>query len=121
VRNEGGDADPPPPRDAHVVPPEFGRRRKGRECRRVADGRATGVAAVTAGPGAARLGAGYCPQFRSALNGVWAVGLVHVGLAETKNLAEGYEAIFGKKKDEKNPEAARPEEAKKEEPKEEKK
>jgi len=29
------------------------------------------------------------------------VSIVRVGLAETKNFAEGYEAIFGKKKDEK--------------------
>jgi len=49
------------------------------------------------------------------------VSIVRVGLAETKNFAEGYEAIFGKKKEEKKPEAARTEEAKKEEPKEEKK
>ena len=29
------------------------------------------------------------------------VSIVRVGLAETKNFAEGYEAIFGKKKEEK--------------------
>jgi hypothetical protein len=27
------------------------------------------------------------------------VSIIRVGLAETKNFAEGYEAIFGKKKD----------------------
>ncbi|HJZ92133.1 MAG TPA: hypothetical protein VKE40_14755 [Gemmataceae bacterium] len=48
------------------------------------------------------------------------MSIVRVGLAETKNFAEGYEAIFGKKQEEKKPEAARTEEAKKEEPKEEK-
>jgi len=37
------------------------------------------------------------------------VSIVRIGLAETKNFAEGYEAIFGTKKkeeDEKKPEAA---------------
>ncbi len=29
------------------------------------------------------------------------MSIVRVGLAETKNFAEGYEAIFGKKKDKK--------------------
>ena len=29
------------------------------------------------------------------------MSIVRVGLAETKNFAEGYEAIFGKKKEEK--------------------
>ena len=36
------------------------------------------------------------------------MSIIRVGLAETKNFAEGYEAIFGKKKkeeDEKKPEA----------------
>jgi hypothetical protein len=48
------------------------------------------------------------------------MSIVRVGLAETKNFAEGYEAIFGKKKDQeeaKKEEAAKAEEAKKEEPK----
>jgi hypothetical protein len=51
------------------------------------------------------------------------VSIVRVGLAETKNFAEGYEAIFGKKKDEKKPgeSAATGVPAKKEEKKEEKK
>jgi hypothetical protein len=31
------------------------------------------------------------------------VSIVRVGLAETKNFAEGYEAIFGKKKEKTNP------------------
>ena len=33
------------------------------------------------------------------LEGELTVSIVRVGLAETKNFAEGYEAIFGKKKD----------------------
>jgi len=50
------------------------------------------------------------------------VSIVRVGLAETKNFAEGYEAIFGKKKEEpKKPETATAEQAKKEEKKDEKK
>jgi hypothetical protein len=54
--------------------------------------------------------------------GGWPVSIVRVGLAETKNFAEGYEAIFGKKDDKKKSEAeAAAESAKKEEPKEEKK
>jgi len=36
------------------------------------------------------------------------VSIVRVGLAETKNFAEGYEAIFGKKKDEEKEEDAVP-------------
>jgi len=49
------------------------------------------------------------------------VSIVRVGLAETKNFAEGYEAIFGKKDDKKKSEdAAAVESAKKEEKKEEK-
>ena len=31
------------------------------------------------------------------------MSIVRIGLAETKNFAEGYEAIFGKKKDDKKP------------------
>jgi hypothetical protein len=34
------------------------------------------------------------------------VSIVRVGLAETKNFAEGYEAIFGKKDDKKKAEEA---------------
>ena len=36
------------------------------------------------------------------------MSIVRIGLAETKNFSEGYEAIFGKKKaeEEKKPEAA---------------
>jgi hypothetical protein len=50
------------------------------------------------------------------------VSIVRVGLAETKNFAEGYEAIFGKKDDQKkSEEKAAAEPAKKEEPKPEKK
>ena len=49
------------------------------------------------------------------------MSIVRVGLAETKNFAEGYEAIFGKKDDKKKSEdAAAVESAKKEEKKEEK-
>lgn len=49
-----------------------------------------------------------------------AVSIVRVGLGETKNFAEGYEAIFGKKDDKKKAEAAAAED-KKEEKKDEKK
>lgn len=50
------------------------------------------------------------------------MSIVRVGLAETKNFAEGYEAIFGKKDDKKKPEEAAPAEpAKKDEPKQDKK
>lgn len=50
------------------------------------------------------------------------MSIVRVGLAETKNFAEGYEAIFGKKKeDPKKAEAEKAEQAKKDEKKEEKK
>ena len=51
------------------------------------------------------------------------MSIVRVGLAETKNFSEGYEAIFGKKKEEaKKAEAAKAaEQAKKDEKKEEKK
>jgi hypothetical protein len=51
-----------------------------------------------------------------------AVSIVRVGLGETKNFAEGYEAIFGKKEDKKKAESASAaEQAQKDEPKEEKK
>jgi hypothetical protein len=51
-----------------------------------------------------------------------AVSIVRVGLGETKNFAEGYEAIFGKKDDKKKQDAVpATEEAKKEEEKKEKK
>ena len=36
-----------------------------------------------------------------------AVSIVRVGLGETKNFAEGYEAIFGKKDDKKKAEEAK--------------
>jgi hypothetical protein len=50
------------------------------------------------------------------------VSIVRVGLGETKNFAEGYEAIFGKKDDQKKAEpAATGEQAKKDEKKDEKK
>ena len=48
------------------------------------------------------------------------MSIVRVGLAETKNFSEGYEAIFGKKADPKKTEAEKPEEQK-EEAKDEKK
>ena len=48
------------------------------------------------------------------------MSIVRVGLAETKNFSEGYEAIFGKKEDKKEAETEKAEE-KKDEPKEEKK
>ena len=50
------------------------------------------------------------------------MSIVRVGLGETKNFAEGYEAIFGKKDDPKKPDtAATGEQAKKDEKKDEKK
>ena len=51
------------------------------------------------------------------------MSIVRVGLAETKDFAEGYEAIFGKKKDDKKPAegTAHPDQAKKEAPRDEKK
>ena len=50
------------------------------------------------------------------------MSIVRVGLGETKNFAEGYEAIFGKKDDQKKPEAPpAAEQAKKDEKKDEKK
>ena len=36
------------------------------------------------------------------------MSIVRVGLAETKNFAEGYEAIFGKKKEEKKKDDSAP-------------
>jgi hypothetical protein len=49
------------------------------------------------------------------------VSIVRIGLGETKNFAEGYEAIFGKKDDKKKAEPATAEQAKKDEKKDEKK
>jgi len=51
------------------------------------------------------------------------MSIVRVGLAETKNFSEGYEAIFGKKDEKKKPEETKPapEQAKKAEPKKAKK
>lgn len=50
------------------------------------------------------------------------MSIVRVGLGETKNFAEGYEAIFGKKDDQKKADsAAKAEPAKTEEAKDEKK
>lgn len=50
------------------------------------------------------------------------MSIVRIGLGETKNFAEGYEAIFGKKKDDKKTEPApTAEQAKKDEKKDEKK
>jgi len=50
------------------------------------------------------------------------MSIVRIGLGETEHFAEGYEAIFGKKKDEKKKaEAAPAEQAKKDEKKDEKK
>jgi hypothetical protein len=49
------------------------------------------------------------------------VSIVRVGLGETENFAEGYEAIFGKKDEKKKPEpAATADQAKKEVAKDEK-
>ncbi len=39
-------------------------------------------------------------------NGRFIVSIVRIGLAETKKFAEGYEAIFGKKKAARKPPAA---------------
>jgi hypothetical protein len=49
------------------------------------------------------------------------VSIVRIGLGETENFAEGYEAIFGKKDEKKVEPAATGEAAKKEEKKDEKK
>ena len=50
------------------------------------------------------------------------MSIVRVGLGETENFAEGYEAIFGKKDDKKKPESApAADQAKKDEKKDEKK
>lgn len=50
------------------------------------------------------------------------MSIVRVGLGETKNFAEGYEAIFGKKDDKKKAEEAKAAgEVKKDEPKDQKK
>jgi hypothetical protein len=50
------------------------------------------------------------------------MSIVRVGLAETKNFSEGYEAIFGKKKDEKTAkEAQATDQSKEDEAKKEKK
>jgi hypothetical protein len=50
------------------------------------------------------------------------MSIVRIGLGETKNFAEGYEAIFGKKAETKKPEAvAASDPAKKDEKKDEKK
>jgi len=50
------------------------------------------------------------------------VSIVRIGLGETKNFAEGYEAIFGKKDDQKKAESPpTAEQAKKDEKAEEKK
>ena len=43
------------------------------------------------------------------------MSIVRVGLAETKNFSEGYEAIFGKKDDKTKAEAAKDSEEKKKE------
>src|SRR5262245_36282945 len=45
-----------------------------------------------------------CDDFRTCWGGS-SVSIVRIGLAETKNFAEGYEAIFGKKKKEEAPKA----------------
>lgn len=44
------------------------------------------------------------------------MSIVRVGLAETKNFAEGYEAIFGKKEDKKAEAPPTAEQAKKDQP-----
>ena len=44
------------------------------------------------------------------------MSIVRVGLAETKNFAEGYDLIFGKKKATKAKKAAAPAKAKKKKP-----
>ena len=50
------------------------------------------------------------------------MSIVRIGLGETKDFAEGYEAIFGKKDDQKKSEpASASEQAKKDEKKDEKK
>jgi hypothetical protein len=50
------------------------------------------------------------------------MSIVRVGLAETKKFAEGYEAIFGKKKEEESkPEENQPQKSEEEQKKEEEK
>ncbi len=44
------------------------------------------------------------------------MSIVRVGLSETKNFSEGYEAIFGKKKAEPRKDEARSEKSKKKKP-----
>lgn len=44
------------------------------------------------------------------------MSIVRIGLAETKKFSEGYEAIFGKKKEEKAEAPAKPAKAKAEQP-----
>jgi len=61
------------------------------------------------------------PTYSNYTGGV-PVSIVRIGLGETKNFAEGYEAIFGKKDEKKKADsAAAAEQAKKEESKDEKK
>ena len=65
---------------------------------------------------------GIRPRIQNTITGGLPVSIVRVGLGETKNFAEGYEAIFGKKEDKKQAEpAATGEQAKPEEKKDEKK
>jgi hypothetical protein len=60
--------------------------------------------------------------FSAVAKGGIVVSIVRVGLAETKNFSEGYEAIFGKKDDKKKTEPAKDgEQTKKEEEKKESK
>ena len=75
---------------------------------------------MTAGPGAAKLIVSKSPTLQVFAKGGAHVSIVRVGLAETKNFSEGYEAIFGKKDEKKEAEAAKKaEQSKKEESKKE--
>jgi hypothetical protein len=73
---------------------------------------------VTSAASAVTILRGNSPAIPVIANGRIAVSIVRVGLAETKNFSEGYDAIFGKKDDKKKAEASKEaEQAKKEEPK----
>jgi hypothetical protein len=69
-------------------------------------GRGSGLTLRTKGRGAAATADGVGPISRILRR--FFVSIVRVGLAETKNFAEGYEAIFGGKKKEGGAKKAKP-------------
>ena len=77
--------------------------------------------AVTAGPPVGKLSGRIAPPYSLTNIGGLPVSIVRVGLGETKDFAEGYEAIFGKKDEKKKAQPAPAEQAKKDEKKDEKK